>query len=176
LIKDTLMTKYVALLRAVNVGGTGRLPMADLRRLCSEAGYTSVQTYIASGNVIFDSNAKPATVKKLLEARLADYAGKPVGVQVRTSVEIAQVLADNPFTSTATKHTYALFLDAQPTAELIERATGRGEEEISLGKREIYIAYPNGMGDSTLKLSAADAGTARNMNTIAKLVEMTRPA
>jgi uncharacterized protein (DUF1697 family) len=64
------MTRYVALLRAVNVGGTGKLPMSRLRALCKEGGFTRVQTYIASGNVVFESAAAAPKVKSELEARL----------------------------------------------------------------------------------------------------------
>ena len=79
------MGRYVALLRAINVGGAGKLPMADLRAICGELGFTEVETYIASGNVIFTSSGSAASVKVKLEARLQDYAGKPVGVVVRPS-------------------------------------------------------------------------------------------
>ena len=81
------MAQYVALLRAVNVGGTGKLPMSDLKALCEKAGFGNVRTYITSGNVVFDSQAAEAQVKSTLEAALAAYAGKPVGVLVRTASE-----------------------------------------------------------------------------------------
>ena len=74
------MTAYVALLRAVNVGGTGRLPMEELERMCVQAGFEDVRTYIASGNVVFGCKRSEAAVKARLEAALAAYAGKPVGV------------------------------------------------------------------------------------------------
>ncbi|MCC6172409.1 MAG: DUF1697 domain-containing protein [Gammaproteobacteria bacterium] len=90
------MTAYVALLRAVNVGGTGRLPMEELERMCVQAGFEDVRTYIASGNVVFGCKRSEAAVKARLEAALAAYAGKPVGVLVRTRDEIAAVLAANP--------------------------------------------------------------------------------
>ena len=85
------MTAYIALLRAVNVGGTGKLPMADLKRIGEEAGFTKVRTYIASGNLLFESNFGEAAVKAALEARLEAYAGKRVGVLVRTAEEMAAV-------------------------------------------------------------------------------------
>jgi uncharacterized protein (DUF1697 family) len=84
------MTRYIALLRAVNVGGTGKLSMTDLKAMCIEAGFDHVETYIASANVVFESNASPARVKSELEARLFAYAGKPVGVAVRTASEMQQ--------------------------------------------------------------------------------------
>ena len=91
------MTTYIALLRAVNVGGTGKLPMSDLTAMCEDLGFGQVKTFIASGNVVFTSKLADAKVKATLEARLATYAGKPVGVMVRTAKEMAGVLADNPF-------------------------------------------------------------------------------
>jgi uncharacterized protein (DUF1697 family) len=91
------MPKYIALLRAVNVGGTGKLSMAKLKDICIAAGFGKVQTYIASGNVVFESKASPAKVKSDLEARLLAVAGRPLGVAIRTAAEMAEVLRANPF-------------------------------------------------------------------------------
>ena len=166
------MNVYIALLRAVNVGGTGKLPMSDLVALCQNAGLLQVKTYIASGNVVCASTKSAAQVKALLEAALARYAGKPVGVFVRTPHEMAQVLADYPFSGTPPNRAVAIFLDAPPPADTIARATHRNGEEIVLGRREIYVSYGAGMADSKLKIPAANAGTARNLNTVAKLAQM----
>jgi len=166
------MTRYIALLRAVNVGGTGKLPMAELRSMCESVGFTNVRTYIASGNVVFDSKLAEASVKSRLERCLEAYAGKPVGVAVRTSAELAQILAANPFKSAPANRTVAIFLDAPPPADALAHASGQRDEEMALGVREIYVHYNNGMADTKLKIPAAKTGTARNMNTVAKLVEM----
>lgn len=166
------MKTYIALLRAVNVGGTGKLPMAELRAMCEAAGFLRVRTYIASGNVLLDHAGTEQQVQAALEARLAGYAGKPVGVLVRTRDELSAVLAANPFPDAAPNRTVAIFLDKAPPADTEQTATGRNGEAIALGKREIYVHYGEGMADSRLKMPAARAGTARNMNTIAKLVEM----
>lgn len=91
------MTRYVALVRAANVGGIGKLPMSELKSMCAEAEFARVETYIASGNVVFDSKLAHSKVKAALEARLHIYAGKSVGVIVRTAVEMAAVLKANPF-------------------------------------------------------------------------------
>jgi len=93
------MTTYIALLRAVNVGGTGKLPMAELRAMCESLGFTNVRTYIASGNVVFASKLSEKSVKAKLEGCLEAYAGKPVGVLVRTGAEVAAALDANPFKS-----------------------------------------------------------------------------
>ena len=169
---DSKMANYVALLRAVNVGGTGKLPMAKLHGMCVDAGFTAVKTYIASGNVVFASPAKPARVKAELEARLLAYASKPVGVIVRTAAEMQDVLERNPFPNAAPNRTVAIFLDGPPPSDALAHATGFTDEEMRLGEREIYVHYGHGMATSKLRIPAARSGTMRNMNTIAKLAGM----
>ena len=166
------MTAFIALLRAVNVGGTGKLPMTELAAMCEAAGHQGVKTYIASGNVVFTSDKTEAAVKADLEARLAAYAGKPVGVMVRTAAEMAAVRDANPFPDRATNATVAIFLDEAPAADALDYAVGRQDEEMALGRREIYVFYGAGMGTTKLRIPAAKSGTARNLNTVAKLAAM----
>jgi uncharacterized protein (DUF1697 family) len=146
------MTAFVALLRAVNVGGTGKLPMTELKAICEAAGF--------------------AKVKSSLEKGLADYAGKPVGVLVRTAEEMAAVLAVNPFKHTPPNRTVAIFLDEAPPADALDTVVAPDGEAVGLGAREIYVHYPQGQGTSKLKLPAARHGTARNINTVATLARM----
>ncbi|MGA7439107.1 MAG: DUF1697 domain-containing protein [Luteibacter sp.] len=166
------MTAYIALLRAVNVGGTGKLPMTELKAMCEAEGFEGVKTYIASGNVVFTSRLKEKAVKTALEARLADYAGKPVGVMVRTAAEMAAVLAANPFPDAPGNRVVAIFLDEAPPKDTLAAARHQASEEIRLGKREVYVRYDDGMASSKLVIPAAKAGTARNINTVAKLTDM----
>jgi len=166
------MAAFVALLRAVNVGGTGKLPMSELKTMCEELGFTGVRTYIASGNVVFASRKTEAAVKAALEKRLAAYAGRAIGVMVRNAAEMAQVSADNPFPKAAPNRTMAIFLDAAPPKETLAAIRGKKDEEIKLGKREIYVHYGEGMAKSKLVVPAAKTGTARNMNTVAVLAKM----
>jgi len=166
------MTPYVALLRAVNVGGTGKLAMADLKKLCHGAGFGQVQTYIASGNVVFESERDSPAVKAALEAHLFAFAGKPIGVLVRTGTEMAAVLKANPFPDAAPNRTVTIFLDESPPADALDHATGVNGEEMRLGTREIYVHYRSGMANSKLRIPAASKGTARNLNTVAKLAQM----
>jgi len=166
------MAGYVALLRAVNVGGTGKLPMNELKAMCEELGLSSVRTYIASGNVVFTSRKAEFAIKSALEKRLAAYAGKPVGVMVRSAAEMAQVAADNPFPKAAPNRTLAIFLDEKPPKNALSGVRGEKDEQIKLGRREIYVHYGDGMGQSKLVIPAAKAGTARNLNTVATLAKM----
>jgi uncharacterized protein (DUF1697 family) len=166
------MPAYVALLRAVNVGGTGKLPMAELVAMGQAAGFAQVKTYIASGNMIFTSPDDEATVKAALEAKLHAYAGKAVGVMIRTAAQMAAVLAANPFPDEAPNRTVAIFLDAPPPEDLMAGVSHQRDERIAAGVREVYVAYPGGMADTKLRIKAAAEGTARNLNTVGKLVGM----
>ena len=90
---------------------------------------------------------------------------------VRTVAEMQAVLADNPFPKLAPNRTVAVFLDHAPPADTLEAIKGRKDEQIGLGRREIYIHYGDGMGQSKLVVPAK-SGTARNMNTVAALAKM----
>jgi uncharacterized protein (DUF1697 family) len=146
--------------------------MAGLQAICCDAGFVRVRTYIASGNVIFESPATPDIVKSELEKRLAAYAGKPIGVILRTASEMKAVLDANPFPEAAPNRTLVIFLEAAPPSDALSLATNIQGEDMRLGDREIYIHYGKGISDSKLKLPAAKAGTARNINTVAKLAEL----
>lgn len=160
----------VALLRAINAGIT--LRMEDLRRIAAELGLANPRTYIASGNLLFDGDLPDAEVKRLLETRLSQHTGKPVGATIRTAAELAAVAAANPFADAPGNRVYATFLDEPPPTSTLTEHKHRTVEQIALGTREIYVHYPQGMGQSRLTIPAAAAGTARNMNTVAKLAEL----
>ncbi|ARN80622.1 DUF1697 domain-containing protein [Methylocystis bryophila] len=166
------MPSYVALLRAVNVGGTGKLPMSALKAMCVAEGFEGVQTYIASGNVVFSVDRAEAQVKAALEERLNSFTGKPVGVILRTAKEMADILAANPFPGAPPQWTCVIFLNAPPPADTLDGIRRQKDEQLCLGKREIYVAYGEGMGRSKLKIPAGANGTARNINTVAKLAEL----
>ncbi len=169
------MASYVALLRAVNVGGTGKLPMADLKAMCVSLGFEQVQTYIASGNVVFQSSLSVAKIKKELEGKLHAYSGKPVGVHIRTATQMQAVRDSNPFPQAAPNRVLVNFLETPAAETMLADVTGQQDERIVLGLNEIYVHYGEGMAQSKLKIPACKSATARNMNTVAKLVEMTSP-
>src|SRR3546814_856054 len=167
------MTVYIAFLHASNVGGTGKLPMTDLKGMCELAGFKNARTYIASGNVVLESDKSATEVKAALEEKLRAYAAKVVDVLVRSSTELKDVLIQNPFPNAAPNRTLAIFLDEPPSPDALDTITGKQDEALSLGTREIYVHYGDEMAHSKLKIPTAKKGTARNMNTIAKLVAMT---
>jgi uncharacterized protein (DUF1697 family) len=168
------MPTYVALLRAINVGGTGKLAMRDLVALCERAGLTRVRTYIQSGNVVFASRAGEKQLKGLLGEALAARLKKPVGVLVRRADELERVLADNPFPDAAPNRVIVLFLDEAPSRDVLDGVETPGGEELALVGRELYVHYPGGQGQSRLKVPLAAAGTGRNLNTVTRLVALAR--
>ena len=166
------MPRYVALLRAVNVGGAGKLKMDVLRDICGQAGFARVRTYIQSGNAVFDSALPASAAKAALAAPLAEHFGRPVDVIVRDAGEMRAVLARNPFPQAAPDKVAVLFLDEELPPDLDRPVKGQVDEEIVFGAREIFISYPSGMGRSRLRLAAMAGGTARNLNTVARLAAM----
>ncbi len=171
------MTSYVALLRAVNVGGTGKLPMADLKRIAVELGLEAPRTFIASGNLLFHSDAGEAAVRERLEERLEKHMGKRVPVMVRTGPELAAVVEANPFKDAPGRRLLVIFLAEPPPDDSLALARGQDGERMALGTREIYVDYCGRLlGRSKLKIPAAGKGTARNMNSVVKLAEMAKEA
>jgi uncharacterized protein (DUF1697 family) len=166
------MTVFVALLRAVNVGGTGKLAMSQLKAMCDGAGFVHAQTYLASGNVVFETDLAETEVKSRLEAAVRDHVGKPVSVLVRSLDELQQVLANNPFAHGPGNRVVTIFLEQQLHDRALLEAVGQTGEKTAIGTREIYVWYGHEMGKSKLRIPAAKDGTARNMNTVAKLVDM----
>src|SRR4051812_11265364 len=171
----------VALLRAVNVGGR-KLPMADLRVLCAGLGWTEIATYIQSGNVVFTAPGKPEAIEATLEAAIEKQFGLDVPVIVRSRAEWAKYPSENPFPEAAKDEPAKLHLllskrpPANGAAEAIEARAKAGEQVREAGGA-VWIHYPQGAGTSKLTPSLIDRAigspaTARNFNTVLKLLEM----
>ncbi len=165
------MTAYVALLRGVNLGKR-QLKMEDLRRIGAELGLDNPQTFIASGNLLFGSGKSEKALKSALEKAIAAHMSTEVGVMIRTGAEMEAVVAGNPFADQPGNRVVAIFLDDAPPKDAAEGAKNRQDERIALGRREIYVHYPNGQGPSKLGIPAAARGTARNMNSVAKIADL----
>jgi uncharacterized protein (DUF1697 family) len=164
--------QYAAFLRAVNVGGTGALPMAELKTMCERLDFEKVKTYIASGNVVFEVEQGEATVRAQLEAALEKHLGKPTLVFVRSAPELAKLLHENPFPNVeANKHLVTL-LDETPSHDIGFQAKHHADELIAIREKTLHVYYPTGIANSKLKISGLEQGTARNMNTIRKVFEL----
>ena len=166
------MTAYVALVRAVNVSGTGKLPKEDLKAIGEACGFDACRTFINSGNLLFTSELSEAEAKARMEQRVADFLGKSAPVYVRSVAEMAEAVARNPFTDDQPNRVFAHFIDEQPAQAMLDEARDVAGERLALGPRLIYVSYGEGIGKSKLKLPAVKRGTARNMNSVAKMAEL----
>lgn len=167
------MKTYIVLLRAVNVGGTGKIKMAALRDLCEASGFVDVETLIASGNLVLDSHLKPGSIKKKLETALAENLGLETSVYVYTIEAFARIVEMSPFQQAEPSQAVVAFLGYSLDTldkNWVETAKHRSNEEIAAGEEVIYIHYPDGISQSKLRVPAADTGTTRNMNTVRKLL------
>ena len=170
------MTAYVALLRGVNLVGKSTLKMADLKRIAVELELGKARTYIASGNLLFISDEPEEKLRDLLERRMQAHMGKQVRVMLRTAKEMVAVVRANPFPDGRGNNVQAFFLNEKPPKDLVKTIRNKADDErVAAGIREVYVAYgEKGIGRSRLRIPAAEAGTARNMNTVAKLAELAR--
>jgi len=175
---------FIALLRAVNLGGTGKLPMAELKAACAEAGLRDVATYIASGNLVFRSDKSAAAASRLITDLLRDrFALAKNHAFIRTPDRLAEVVAGNPFAAAAGDRPNLLmvsFLEAAPLpGAAAALAAYGGPERLHLAGEHLYIDYAQGVARSKLTPAFLDKAlgvraTARNWNTANKLLAMAR--
>lgn len=172
------MDHWVALLRGINVGGNNLVPMADLRRLCADLGWTGVQTYIASGNLVFAAEGTAAGLALDLRQAMAAPMGVDVALIVLPGVMVRAALDNCPYDPATGKQVHAFFLWADPVVDWAAyEALRLPHEALAVHGRIAYLHAPDGIGQSKLaeKLAKVVTGTemtGRNLNTLRKLVEM----
>ena len=171
-------TRYVALLRGVNVAGRGKVKMADLRHVFDALGYQDVATYIQSGNVIFTSSGH--VVAGAIEHAIEVDLGMNVTVVLRTSAQLESVVRRNPFTGVDTSKVHVGFMPKRPPAVAVRTLDRErfSPEDVVVDGSELYFHLPNGMGRSKLPDYVARQlkvpTTIRNWNTVTKLVDLVR--
>ncbi|MEJ0064389.1 MAG: DUF1697 domain-containing protein [Caulobacteraceae bacterium] len=176
------LTAHVALLRAVNVGGRGKVAMADLRAMLADLSFEAPQSLLQSGNLVFRSQPTGAALEALLEKEAEARLGLATDFLVRTAAEWADVVAANPYPAMARDdpgHLLVMPLKAEPDLAGLRdlRSWIPGRELIEAVGRELFIAYPDGVGTSKLTNAAIERriktrGTARNWNTTTKLAAL----
>ncbi len=177
------MTAFVSLFRGINVGGNRLVKMTDLKALHEALGLRNVITYIQSGNVVFTSDEAGAMqLQRDIEQAFAENFGFHAHVIVRSSSDLQEIIAKNPFQGQQSKETkwIAVTFLATPPDNAAQEAllsTYKGPEEIFILGKEAYIYYPEGMGHSKLTHTLLEKklktnGTARNWNTVLKLQEV----
>lgn len=173
------MTTFIALIRGINVGGHKQVKMADVKTMCEKLGLSDVRTHLQSGNVVFRTSRSD-------RAKLAVELQKGLGVEarviLRTAAELRKAIEANPMpeaAKTTPSGFIVMFLDEKPPAKAMQalRDAYSGPEELQLHGTELYIHYTDGMGRSKLTNALIErklgvAGTARNWNTVTKLLEM----
>lgn len=175
------MTRYVALLGSINVGGN-RLKMADLVAALEKRGFSGVATVVASGNVLFDhANASDTKIENEIAEVLAEDFGIETFAAVRSKSELETALAENPFAGKGEdKFVHVHFLTDQPEQsqfeQLIADFAGRGPEKLAPGSRALHIDYVDGAGNSKLTGAFIERrlgckGTARNVRSIKRIIE-----
>jgi uncharacterized protein (DUF1697 family) len=175
--------RYVALLRGVNVGGRGKIAMADLRALCADLGYQHVETLLQSGNVVFTAKGSAATIQRALADAVADHMKADTKVMVRTGTQLASVIESNPLRRPPpdAKRFFVAFLDSKPRAPAVTalEAEKFGDERFWVAGTEVYALCPRGAADTKLTNALWEkrlgvAATMRNWNTVTKLAELTK--
>ena len=171
--------RYAALMRAVNVGGKGSLPMAEVRDMLAKAGFDDPQTLLASGNAVLGSKLAPAEIEKRFEAGIEARFGFKTDVLVRDVDQLKTVMAENPFPDFAKERPstfIAYFLRGEVDGDLADlQPFCVFGEEIAVGPGCLYLCYPEGSGTSKLSGATIERklkvrGTGRNWNTVGKLV------
>lgn len=172
------MQEYVALLRGVNVGGGNKVPMADLRALATGLGLRDVQSLIASGNLVFRATLDPDALAALLQSAMAAHMGVEVPVLVLDARTMRAALADCPFDPAKGAHVHVFFLFSDPVVDWQAYAELKAaDEELVVGGCCGWLHAPSGIGRSVLagrmhKVLTGAQITARNLNTLRRLVEM----
>ena len=182
------MAIYVALLRGINVGGKNKIKMADLKAAFEELGFSGVQTYIQSGNVLFESNEGEEALVKRIENKLEDAFGFPIPVILRTSVELEQLIAGCPFSEEEVREAeaasdaeslYVGLLTQPPAQERIESLSAYKSQtdKFSLIGRDVYLLFHDSIRNSKLAANRHKLKiplTTRNWKTLNKLVQMAK--
>jgi uncharacterized protein (DUF1697 family) len=182
------MPAVISMLRGVNVGGNNLIKMDALRTLYESLKLRNPQTYVQSGNVVFQTETADLVklAKKIEEAIERQFGFRP-SVILRTAAEMKDAIARNPFRQQAADDPGRLlvaFLGAAPAAGAFEslRAIPCAPDELQCSGRELYIYFPNGQGRPTLKWAHVDKAlgkmpyTGRNWNSVTKLFEMASAA
>ena len=172
------MDQWVALLRGINVGGNNLVPMPALRSVCAGLGWDGVQSYIASGNLVFRAVGQADDLASKLRQTIAAQMGCDVPVIVLPGAAVRAALTDCPFVPAAGKHVHAFFLWADPVVDQEAQERFRApSEQLAVQGRVAWLHAPDGIGTSKLaekfdKVVTGTQMTGRNLNTVRKLVEM----
>ncbi|BDS13767.1 DUF1697 domain-containing protein [Aureispira anguillae] len=176
--------KYITLLRGINVSGQKKVKMADLRTMCETMGYQNVQTYIQSGNIVFEGAEEDTDwIAQSMHQKIQTTFGYDVSVMVRTEDYWKEVAVNNPFLEAnpdlEIKFLHVTFLAEVPTVDSIKalQEVAAGTDELAIINNRVYLYTPNGYGrtklsNTTIEKKLQVSATTRNWRTVSKLLEM----
>lgn len=171
------MYKYLALLRGINVSGKNKILMKDLKTLCESLGWVNVQTYIQSGNVVFESAAETGLAVSLSEAIEKSY-GFDVPVVIRNLDEMRKILTVEAFPGSDPAFQHVTLLENQPEQGLVDAIPAEKylPDQFVFQNREIYLYCPGGYGNTKLNNSFFEkrlktTATTRNRKTMTELLK-----
>ena len=176
------MTRYIAFLRGINVGGHNMIKMADLKAMCQAMGLDGVQTYIQSGNVLFGSEEAEEPLRRRLEAEIKRVFGFDVPVALRTAAELREILGRCPYPAESLAPGESLLvslLAAAPAPEGVDRlgTVSPEPDEFRLLGRELYLlcrqpVHKSKLTNQFFEKKLGVPVTARNWQTMTKLAAM----
>jgi uncharacterized protein (DUF1697 family) len=180
--EEFVLSRLALLLRGINVGGNNKVAMADLKRILGDLGYTDCKTLLNSGNAVVTTDDEPAKAEKRVTAAIKQELGLSIDVMARTHDELAAVVKANPLKAVATNPKYSVvaFLHTTPAQDALDDIDPKqyAPECWKLVGRELFIWFANGQGKTKLPANLFDKrlktpATARNWNTVVKLLELT---
>ncbi|MFK7783014.1 DUF1697 domain-containing protein [Psychroserpens sp.] len=174
------MNTFIILLRGINVGGHKKIPMAELRQLLTNSGFSNVKTYIQSGNIILQSSVlDKSKIERIIQKQISDHFGFDVPVIAKTSVELIRIFDAYPFSKVKKEQSYFVILRDIPQPELVKKASEKtfDNEEFVIIEDCLYFHSSKGYGRSKFNMNAFEKilkvkATSRNYKTMLKLIAM----
>ena len=175
------MTRYIAVLRGINVGGNRKIVMDDLKQLLEKMGLQNISTYIQSGNIIFSSTMSEIDAEKAMKKAVHEKYGFDVPVMVRTINNFHNLVANNPYLKDENiDKLYVAFLSEIPKENAVEKFEGKsfGNDKFTVIGNHVFICYDTKLSDSKLNNNSIESdlnviATTRNWKTVSKLIELT---
>ena len=170
---------YVALIRGINVGGKNKVQMADLRLICSSLGWENIETYIQSGNIIFDSHESPAKLESIFKGALKNHFSISAPVMIIPSVNWLKAVEQLPFKDKPIESLHLTWLASNTVPELTKKLETResGTDQAIVADNKIYLKidppyHKTKLSNQFFEKTCNTQATTRNWKTVLKIQEM----
>ena len=174
------MTTFISMLRGINVGGQKQVRMADLKNMYESLEFGNVQTYVQSGNVVFDSQEMDVSIlRQTIEAQIEAVFGFSLPVLIRTGGDFRRVIESHPFAGEEAVRVLVTFLYDRPRKSKLEDLSHYEDkvDQFAIGEQEIFLFCPGGYGKTKLSNTFFEkrlgvVATTRNWNSVNALYQM----